>query len=271
MIFKSCDMHTHTEFSFDGRCTVDELCASAEEKGVSVLAITEHFDIDSRGGGDYYLRHEAQRKEAMRLAAEKYAGRLTLLCGVEIGQPHICPEVTREFLAEREFDVVLGSIHDVRPGIDVGRVDYPNLRACDDMFERYLSELREVAECGYVDVVTHYDYLMRIMGHIFAERGPSLLRYREMMRPLLRAVADNGVALEINTKGMQRWQKTHAGEEWILEDFKRVGGERITIGSDTHISEGVGTGFHEVCDMLRGCGFDRLTVYRRRKPEYIFI
>jgi len=264
-------MHTHTEFSFDGRCTVDELCASAAEKGVSVLAITEHFDIDSRGGGDYYLRHEAQRLESMERAAKKYDGRLTLLYGVEMGQPHIRPEITREFLSERDFDVVLGSVHDVRPEIDVYSTRYPDLRACDNMFEQYFSELCEVARCGFVDVVTHYDYPMRVMEHVFRERGCSLRRYREHMLPMLKAVADSGVALEINTSGMRRWQRTHAGEEWILEDYKRAGGERVTVGSDTHKADGVGVGFHEVCAMLRGCGFDRLTVYRGRKPEYIII
>ncbi len=45
---KLIDMHTHSDHSFDGNHSCMLLCESAVDKGIDVLAITDHCEIDSK-------------------------------------------------------------------------------------------------------------------------------------------------------------------------------------------------------------------------------
>ena len=37
-----CDLHTHSRFSFDGSASLEEISRSAAERGVRILATTDH-------------------------------------------------------------------------------------------------------------------------------------------------------------------------------------------------------------------------------------
>ena len=39
---KLCDMHTHSDNSFDAKSTVDELCQAALDKGLYAIGVTDH-------------------------------------------------------------------------------------------------------------------------------------------------------------------------------------------------------------------------------------
>ena len=84
------DLHTHSEYSGDikhGRgSTVREICLEAVERGVTTLAVTDHFDIDGIYEGYFPpLDHESVRRDIMT-CREEFSGRLSLLYGIELGQ-----------------------------------------------------------------------------------------------------------------------------------------------------------------------------------------
>ena len=43
---KLCDMHTHSDNSFDAKSTVDELCQAALDKGLYAIAVTDHCEAE---------------------------------------------------------------------------------------------------------------------------------------------------------------------------------------------------------------------------------
>ena len=57
--------------------------------------------------------------------------------------------------------------------------------------------------------------------------------------------------------------------EWIpmLKDYKELGGEIITVGSDAHAPEPLGLGVKEAYGLMQDCGFRYVAVYHERKPE----
>ncbi|MEA5040565.1 MAG: histidinol-phosphatase HisJ family protein [Clostridiaceae bacterium] len=265
-----CDLHTHTRFSFDGQCTVAELCDAALCKGVDILAITEHYDFDTRGGGDHYKAGEARRAREMAEAKAFCAPRMELLCGIELGQPHLWPEKTAAFLAQNDFDVVIGSLHDLRPEKDIYRdFDYNTLAQCDAVYAQFFDEAEEMLRTCDIDVFGHYDYPMRLMRT--AVPDASLLRWRERMRPFLHSLAHSGIALEINSSAYRRWQGRPAGEDWLLQDYLAAGGTRVTVGSDAHKADYVASGIPEACALLRRNGISSITVYEKRKPRQVSI
>ena len=62
---------------------------------------------------------------------------------------------------------------------------------------------------------------------------------------------------EINTAGLRR-DEAEAYPAWeILERYRALGGELVSIGSDAHRSVDIGHGFPEVAERLRAIGFVR--------------
>ena len=260
-----CDCHTHTWYSFDAHCNVEELCRAAFEAGLSAVAMTEHYDYAQRGGTEHYTARAQQRVREVAEAKERWAGKLEVLCGIELGQPHLDPAVSRQFANSGHFDVVIGSLHDLRPGRDLYRdFAYATAEECDAVYKGFFNEARELVRNCDVDVFGHYDYPLRLMDK--AGVAPNMERWKEHMLPFLKDLAQSGIALELNTVGLRRWMGRPAGEGWILQAFREFGGSRISIGSDAHHTYHVGAGVRETCAILRENGFDSVTIYRQRKP-----
>jgi len=265
-----CDCHTHTWYSFDASCNVSELCQAAYDKGLFAVAMTEHYDYAQRGGTEHYTARAEERVAEVLRAKERWAGRLEVLCGIELGQPHLDPVVSKQFANSGDFDLVIGSLHDLRPGRDIYRdFAYVTVEECDAVYKDYFEEARELVRNCDVDVFGHYDYPLRLMDK--AGVAPNMERWKDRMLPFLRDLAQSGIALELNTVGLRRWMNRPAGEGWILQAFRDFGGKRISIGSDAHHTCHVGAGVKETCAILRENGFDSITIYRQRKPVQLSI
>lgn len=71
------DLHNHTNFSYDGKNTPEEIIENAIANGVDVIGITDHqFSIGGRM--DEYLKRLAECKS-------RYSERIKVLAGLEIG------------------------------------------------------------------------------------------------------------------------------------------------------------------------------------------
>ena len=169
-----------------------------------------------------------------------------------------------------DFDVVIGSLHDLRPGRDIYRdLDYSSLEACDAVYAQFFDEAEEMLRVSDIDIFGHYDYPLRMMRACVPEA--SMRRWRERMKPFLRALAQSGVALELNSSGYRRWQGKPAGENWMLRDYLAAGGRRISVGSDAHKAEHVCSGIPEVYAILRRNGIDSVTVFEKRRARQVKI
>ena len=92
---------------------------------------------------------------------------------------------------------------------------------------------------------------------------PSLARYRDQIREILRLAIDSGRGIEINT-----WKgQTLAAWRPLLKDYKELGGEILTVGSDAHAPDPLGRGIREAYQLMQDCGFRYVAVYHQRKPE----
>lgn len=266
-----CDCHTHTWYSTDAKCSVGELCGAAFEQGLYAVAITDHFDYLPDGGTDrdYLLRAEERVRE-LEETRQHWAGRLEVLRGIELGQPHWNVEHSRAMAGSGDFDLVIGSLHDLRPGKSIYRdYDYRSEEVRDAVFRQFFDEARELIYTCDFDTFGHYDYPLRKMEGCGVE--PSMARWKDLMLPFLKDLAQSGRALEVNTCGLRRWMRIPGGEQWVLEAFRQFGGRYITVGSDGHYARHIGAGVRETYKVLRQGGFDRVTIYRQRKPVQLSI
>ena len=86
---------------------------------------------------------------------------------------------------------------------------------------------------------------------------------------MLRSCIDHGYALELNAAGIAGWQKKVGPPQNILYEYKRMGGERISIGSDSHTLDTVGRGVNDCMKNAFEAGFTHVTVFRERRPVQI--
>ena len=257
------DGHTHSHYSFDGSETIAAMCQAAMEAGVRGLTVTDHCDIGVYALPDWQERllGAAAEIEAQR---ERLQNRLTLSYGVELGQATHDIPMAQQVLALADYDVVLGSLHNLHQTEDFY---FLQEKALDKkaLLDEYFKELLQLARTDTFDVLAHITYAYRYMG--YGKDIPPVQCFEPMLRALFTTLAQNGKALELNTSGLYRNPKARAMPDlWELKLFKECGGEMVALGSDAHIAANIGRGIDEGQALLRAAGFSYQVVYQARKP-----
>lgn len=115
---KRMDMHTHTDNSPDGNHSTMYLCECAEQTGLRAIAFTDHCEVDAYYK-DHYDRAAFQAYFEVVKARSVFRGRLIVAAGIELGQPAYDPALAEQILSKFDYDVVIGSVHNLR-----GRKDF---------------------------------------------------------------------------------------------------------------------------------------------------
>jgi len=261
------DLHAHTDNSFDGLHSAVFLCESAVARGLRALALTDHVEMDFYRESDFDRTARQSYFEIVK-ARSAFRGTLIVCAGVELGQPTYNLPESERLTQQYSYDVVLGSIHNLRGEKDfwyMSKEEFAEGRA-EQMLRAYFDELLQLARWGKCDVLAHLTYPLR---YIEDKHGIPMDKglYAEQLDAVLEAMVKNRLALEINLR--QKAKTVPA--EWVLRRFRELGGTRITIGSDAHKAEDLGLGLEQAMDMALRCGFTHMTLYQKREPIEIEI
>lgn len=262
---KYFDYHIHNRISFDSEETLSEHCRNALARGLDEIALTNHYELDMVLQGTAEPPDLEAEERELQKAREEYAGKLTILRGIELGQPDYDLCAARRLIAQREYDVVLGSLHNGMRGIDFY---YMN---CDDytdseliqLWEGYLSLLARIARTAEIDVLTHILYPLR---YIKAERKGCLPMGLSYFEPIFKGLIERGIALELNTSALRSGtlpEPDPCGR--LLRFYRALGGEYLSVGSDAHRACDIGKGVKEAHELARASGFRYLTTFRKRQ------
>lgn len=256
------DMHTHSAFSFDGNDSCSALCESAYSKGAKAIAITDHCDID---GADINV-HEFCSAQLKELESVKgaYSGRLKVMKGIEIGQGIYRKELTERVLCQYDYDFVLGSLHNLENMEDFFFLNYKNYDVYE-LLQRYFEDLYELADWGAFDALAHLTYPLR---YIAAREKISvdMSKFDNIIDSIFEKLVSNKKALEINTSGLFMEMKDTLPNISYVKQFKRAGGEYITLGSDSHYAKKVCQGIDIAMKLAYDAGFRSITVYKKHQP-----
>ena len=185
--------------------------------------------------------------------------------GIEINVPHRFPERARQILGQAQLDLVVGSAHNLqKDGMDFCEWTYPDEARCHEALDDYFDSLLAMSQMEEVDVLAHIPYTLRYMNDRDGNRV-TLEGYYDRIEAILSNLIARGAGMELNTnrgKSVQDYRP-------ILERYRRLGGEIVTLGSDAHMAEDIGKGIVSATQLLRELGFRYYAVYRRRKPEFI--
>lgn len=228
------DTHIHTDFSTDSKMTIEEAMTSAKTKKLG-LTLTEHYDLDYSEEGfrcdipEYFKAYEKYRSPE-------------LLLGIEIGLAPSTLAENEKVAKENPFDYVLGSIHGVN-GRDIFQQyiydDIPEILFYQQYYE-YMLKCVQVYD--QFDSLAHIDYIHRYVQ--FEDKEIRLNPYKDIIAEVITTLINKGKAIEINTRRLVNPASLQALLE-VYKLYKDLGGQYVTIGSDSHTADAIGVNFKE--------------------------
>lgn len=276
------DCHTHTYCSPDSDASLGAMISHAQALGLSAFAVTDHIELcrfypqgfygvparNEEDFFDYAARYE-KSMEQNQIAKELYAGTMTFISGIEMGEPNADFALAESLLADKRLDFVIASLHELPDQLDFFFLDYTQQNV-EKLLDDYFAELLKICQWGKFDVLGHLTYPLR---YIVGDAGipVDMVRCEEYIAECLKAVIRNGRGIELNTSGFrQKYGKPFPQEEY-LRLYKDLGGTILSLGSDAHCPEDVGGGIAQGAALARACGFGKVCYFLRHEPHFIEI
>lgn len=267
------DMHTHSKFSHDSVCEIEDMCLSQIKKGTKIFAVTDHCDVFSFKDYDVFTPINDSYNE-IKLLNQKYGENCLLLSGVEISEGFWFPEQYKKIHNLAHYDVIIGSVHCVK--CDDLEIPYSKIN-----FSKLSKEkIYEYLNCYFNDVITmlektDFDILAHLtcpLRYIFGKFGIDidLRNFDEQISKILKTIIDRNIALEVNTSAFSILKDFMPNKE-IIKKYYDMGGRLVTIGSDAHIAENASIGFEKAIKILKEIGFENICYFKYRKVNKIHI
>lgn len=259
------DYHVHTHHSLDSEALMEEHCGRAIDIGIKEIAFTDHYELNPFDEGKGYFDYDAYWKE-LNSCRNKMGESLSILSGLEISEPHLYPEKTKEFLSGKNFDLLIGGIHWIND--EALYRDFWPQKNYKEAYNLYFEEVFKMAKTADIDILAHLDHLKRYAPEGIPPFNP--LDFREEIVAILKIMIERNIALEVNTSALKLKLFSSDHETFpsfeIISWYKELGGELLTLGSDAHNPAFLALGFKEVYSLLEEIGFKGLTVFKNRKP-----
>ena len=267
----TADCHLHSSHSADSKTPMRDMVEKAVSLGYTELCFTEHMDFDfiyaeNEAPGCWVVNTDAYLYDLLRLRQE-YEGKIKVLFGIELGMQTTCSRKNLMYCKEHEFDFIIASSH-----LCNGKDPYLKETFFDGRPEKeaYHEYFRYICDCikGFqnFDVYGHLDYVLRYGPD--KNKNFSMAEYGDDIDNILNLLIENGKGIEANTSGYAYGMGAPHPCKEILQRYKDLGGEIITIGSDAHDCEHMGQHFNEVTELLKDIGFKYYCVFENRYPEY---
>ncbi len=261
------DLHIHSDNSFDGNHSAVYMCETAVRKGMRAVAFCDHCEVDIYKQGNF-SRSVRQAYFEVAKARSVFRGNLVVLNGIELGQPIYDIETSEKIINSQNFDVIIGSIHNIRGCDDFYYIHNYDEIEPDQLLDEYFTEVLRMTQWGKINVLAHLTYPLRYM-YEYKDYTPDLERHAAIIDAILNEAAAHDIALEINTSGIRQPIDKLLPDLDIVRRFKEAGGKLISVGSDAHYAMHIGVGINHAFDCAKAAGFDSITLFNRGIPNEI--
>lgn len=213
------DTHAHTLASGHAYSTIREMAAGAAEKGMQVLALTEHAPEMPGTCGLYYFQN-------LKVIPREMSG-IRMLFGAELNIMNTEGKVDLPEKIIKELDLVVASIH--LPCFGDGYTK-------DEVTKAYVETMRK----GYITIIGH----------------PDDGRYPVDYEVLVKTAKETRTLLELNNSSLRPGSFRKGAREHMLTmlDLCRQYDVPVTTGSDAHVDADSGN-FCYVQELLDFCAF----------------
>ena len=252
------ETHAHTPLCGHAFGEPGAYAAAAAARGLKGIVFTCHNPMP--GGYAQASRMKAEEfgwyQALIARTRLEHAGSVDVRLGLECDYVPGLEPWLRDQIASAPLEYVLGSVH----------AQYPEYLARhwrdDDVaafYRGYFEHLTLAAQSGLFDCLAHPDLVKIVAPERWDVQAcmPSIGR-------CLDAVAETGVAIELNTSGRNKAPfEVYPGMAILREACAR--GIPVVIGADAHRPERVGDAFAQALDQLEEAGYGSVSVFLERQ------
>ena len=283
MIFE--DWHTHSSLCRHASGNLEDYVKMAISKKLNVIGLSAHFPYEFLSGID----HLKYQEYAMPLVdienyistalslKKKYEKKIQVKIGFEIDYIKNQVDKHRTYLMPffHKLDYLIGSIHNLHtefmglfPFDDFRCLPYyKNYENIDDLFLAYYETLKEmvISENFNFNIIGHFDLPKKFDKH---PENEELIM--DNIFNILKLVKERGYVIELNSSGLRKPIKEQYPSKSILYMMKDLDVD-VILGSDAHNPNEIAFQFNRMHQLLKECGFSRLSHFDSFNKSYINI
>jgi histidinol-phosphatase (PHP family) len=257
------ESHLHTPLCKHAQGEPEEYAAMAAQRGLAGIIVTCHNPpVD--GWSPHVRMAETQFDAYVAMVARAraaWAGRVDVRLGLECDYVPGMEAAVADQLSRAEFHHVLGSVH-------------PQIAAYKERFytgdarayqRTYFEHLALAAESGLFDTLAHPDLVKNEYPEAWE---PAQLA--DTLADSLDRIAATGVAMELNTSGLQkRLPEMNPGPGMLAEMKAR--GIPVVLGADAHTPTRVAADYIPALHLLQGAGYTHVSLFLDRRRREVSI
>lgn len=257
------ESHMHTPLCKHAFGEPEEYAEKAEQRHLKGIIVTCHNPpIDN--WTPRVRMAEDQFDDYVKLvqrAADRWAGRVDVRLGMECDYLPGMEDALAKQLDRAEFNHVLGSVH---PQF----AEYKERYAPNDpakLQAAYFAHLAQAAESGLFDTLAHPDL---VKNEIHPNWDVEAVAH--VITASLDRIAATGVALELNTSGLNKRLPEMNPGPWMLRQMQQRG-IPVVIGADAHRPDRVADKFSDALDLLEAAGYREVNYFLNRQRHAVEI
>ncbi|MGH7958709.1 MAG: histidinol-phosphatase [Opitutaceae bacterium] len=257
------ESHCHTPLCKHASGSPFDYALVAEQRGLKGIIITCHGPLPEGMGIDHRMGPEQYEEyiDLVAAAREEFAGRVDVRLGLESDFLPGYESWAEKLHARAPLHHVLGSVH-------MQTTYYKQRYYTPDAFayqQTYFEHLAQSAESGLFDTLSHPDL---VKNEVPAEWRFS--RIEPHIKSALDRIAKTGVAMELNTSGLNKALPEMNPGPRILA-LIRERGIPVVLGADAHRPERVADRYEQALALLDELGFETISYFVDRRRQEVAI
>lgn len=222
------DYHVHTSYSLDSKYPMEEVIKDAIAKGIDEICFTDHVDLGIfYDGKETTISSYDQYFKDIREYSLKYP-EIAIKTGLEFGMQTHTIQRYEQLFKSYLFDFIIMSVHEI-DNKELWTYDYQEGKTQTEYNLGYYNEILNIIKNYHnYSVLGHLDSIVR-----YDKAGPCPF---ETVKPVITE---------------------------ILRLYRELGGEIITLGSDSHMKEHLGFNIENMKKVLKDLGFKYFMTYEK--------
>ena len=271
-----CDYHTHTVFSSDSMYPMEDCIKDAISLGIEEICFTDHVDYGIKDDWDDLRNNKATKKyfnvdydkyfSDLETLREKYKNQITIKNGLEFGIQKYNIEKYNKLFEKYPLDFIILSVHQIDDK-EFWNHSYQDGKTEKEYYEDYFNEIYYLVQnysnycvLGHLDMMKRYDE---------KDGYNPFVENKEIITKILKRVIADGKGIELNTSSIKYKLDDLMPSRDILKLYLELGGEVLTIGSDSHCKRDLkNSHIEELKQELREIGFTKFCTFEKMKPIF---
>ena len=262
------DYHLHSEFSDDSRELMEDQIKQGIAIGLDEMCFTDHVDYGIKRDWDDPLGIEwrdgdndqgekdpvanvnyPEYFDTLFCLQVQYENEISVKAGLEFGiQSHTVTQFQRLYdKYKHKLDFILFSMHQVEDK-EFWTGEFQEGRTQDEYNRKYYEEILKTMQM-YKDysVLAHLDMIVR-----YDKNGVyPFEKVKDIIAAILEQAIRDDKGIEINTSSWKYGLSDTQPSRAILRLYKDLGGKILTVGSDAHKKEFLGSHFDDAFAILK--------------------